>query len=75
MAYDFQMMWKQKKHKLLWETRYSVPERGRNFDGYLVSMTRRASQYFGRNTRGLEHLDLPEGHVEVGDVKSLGALP
>ncbi len=75
MAYDFQLMWKEKKHKLLWETRYSVPERGTSFDKYLVSMTRRASQYFGRNSRGLMHLDLPEGHVEVGEVKSLGALP
>jgi len=75
MAYDFQMMWRQKKHKLLWETRFSVPERGKNFDKYLVEMTSRASQYFGRNSRGLEHLELPEGRVEVGDVKSLGALP
>ena len=38
-------------------------------------MTSRASQYFGRNSRGLEHLELPEGRVEVGDVRSLGALP
>ena len=29
MAYDFQLMWKAKKHKLLWETRFSVPQKRR----------------------------------------------
>ena len=74
MAYDFQLVWKQKKHKLLWETRYSVPERGKRFDGYLLAMTQRASRYFGKNSSGLVRMDLPEGHVEVGDVKSLGVI-
>jgi hypothetical protein len=74
MAYDFQLMWKAKKHKLLWETRFSVPQRGKGFDGYLVAMTQQASKYFGRNSRGLEHVDLPEGRVEVGDIKSLGVV-
>ncbi len=74
MAYDFQLMWKEKKHKLLWETRYSVPERGRGFDTYLLAMSREASRYFGARSRGIEHLDLPEGRVDVGDVKSLGVV-
>ena len=74
MAYDFQLMWKEKKHKLLWETRYSVPQRGRGFDKYLLVMTQEASRYFGRRSRGVEHLDLPEGRVDVGDVKSLGVV-
>ena len=75
MAYDFQLLWKEKKHKLLWETRYSVPERGRDFDKYLISMSERASYYFGRKSDGVMHLDLPEGHVNVGDIRTLGALP
>jgi hypothetical protein len=37
-------------------------------------MTQQASKYFGRNSRGLEHVDLPEGRVEVGDIKSLGVV-
>jgi len=74
MAYDFQLMWKEKKHKLLWETRYSVPERGRGFDKYLVVMTQQASRYFGKRSRGLERFDLPEGRVDVGDVQSLGVV-
>ena len=24
LAYDFQVLWKEKKHKLLWETRFSI---------------------------------------------------
>ncbi len=31
MAYDFQAVWKQ-KHNLLWETRFSVRQRGAEFD-------------------------------------------
>ena len=74
MAYDFQVLWKQKKHKLLWETRYSVPQSGLAFDQYLLAMTQGASKYFGRNSRGIERVSAPEGRVDVGDVKSLGVV-
>jgi hypothetical protein len=74
MAYDFQLMWKQKKHKLLWETRFSIRQRHNNFDQDLAGMARVASQYFGQNTRGLVRKDIPLGDVEIGKVQSLGTV-
>ena len=74
MAYDFQAMWKQKKHNLLWETRFSVQQRGVEFDKQLMTMAKSASQYFGQDTRGLVRKDIPVGHVEIGDVQSLGPV-
>jgi hypothetical protein len=73
MAYDFQLM-RQSRHKLLWETRYSVRRRGVDFDQVLPSMTEHASRYFGQDSRGLVHRDFP-GHVEVGEPVVLGVVP
>jgi hypothetical protein len=75
MAYDFDALWKHKKHKLLWVTRFSVRSRGTNFDDVLPAMSGQASQYFGQNSGGLLRRALPEGRVEIGDVKSLGTVP
>jgi hypothetical protein len=72
MAYDFQMMWKQKKHKLLWETRLSIGQRGNEFNQQISMMAKAAAQYFGKDSHGLVREDLPVGHVNVGDVKNLG---
>jgi hypothetical protein len=74
MAYDFQKMWKEKKHVLLWETRFSVRQRGVEFDKQLEAMARNAQAYFGQDTHGLVRKDMPLGHVEIGEVKSLGAV-
>jgi hypothetical protein len=74
MAYDFQLMWKQKKHKLLWETRFSISERRNTFDAALPVMARYASKYFGQPTNGLLRNRVLDGHVEIGDVKSLGEV-
>jgi hypothetical protein len=75
MAYDFQLLWKQKKHKLLWETRFSIRERNHQFDRDLPSMAQYASQYFGQDSHGLVRKEVPLGHVDIGEVKSLGTLP
>jgi len=75
MAYDFQMLWKQKKNKLLWETRFSIRERGNDFGKTLPAMAQYASQYFGKDSNGLIRKPLPEGTVEVGEPRSLGAVP
>ncbi|HEY4989290.1 MAG TPA: hypothetical protein VII09_05750 [Opitutaceae bacterium] len=75
MAYDFQILWKQKKHKLLWETRFSIRQRHHNFDKDLPSMAQYASQYFGQDSHGLIHKEIPQGRVDIGDVKSLGSVP
>jgi len=75
MAYDFQLLWKQKKHKLVWETRFSLRETGHDFGREFPMMAKYASKYFGQNTRGLVRTPVPEGHVDIGEVKSLGTLP
>jgi hypothetical protein len=75
MAYDFQLMWKEKKHKLLWETRFSVRQRGHNFDEDLAAMADAASKYFGQDSQGLVRTSVPFAHVEIGEVKSLGTVP
>jgi hypothetical protein len=75
MAYDYQALWTQKKHRLLWVTRFSVRARGADFEKLLPSMVASASQYFGQDSHGLLRRPLPEGHVEIGEPKSLGTVP
>jgi hypothetical protein len=72
MAYDFQLMWKEKKHKLLWETRFSIREQGNDFMKLLPSMATYASQYFGQDSHGLIRQAIPEGNVEIGIPKTVG---
>jgi hypothetical protein len=74
MAYDFQLMLKQRKHKLLWETRFSVSERRNQFDKALPVMAQYASKYFGQDSHGLLRKQVPEGRVGVGEPKSLGEV-
>jgi hypothetical protein len=74
MAYDFQLMLKQKKHKLLWETRFSIRQSHHQFDRDLPAMARFASRYFGQDSHGLVRKPVPLGTVTIGDVKSLGTV-
>ena len=67
MAYDFQLLWKQKKHKLLWETRFSINELHNQFDKALPAMAQYASRYFGQATHGLVRTRFPEGRVDIGE--------
>jgi len=69
MAYDFQMMWKQKKHKLLWETRVSIRQQHHEFDKELLAMAQHASPFFGRDSHGLVRREVPQGRVDIGDIK------
>jgi len=71
MAYDFQKLWKEKKPKLLWETRFSIREDGDDFNKHLAAMADSASAYFGHASGKLVHKPLPEGHVEIGPLKNL----
>lgn len=66
-AYDFRPMWKEKKHRLLWEARFSIRARGHAFDEALNAMTLTAARYFGRATKGLQRLEPPAGEVKLGD--------
>jgi hypothetical protein len=74
MAYDFQLAWKQKKHRLLWETRFSISERHNQFDKALPFMAEYASRYFGQDSGGLLRSRVPEGRVDIGEPRSLDPL-
>jgi hypothetical protein len=74
MAYNFQLLWKQKKHQFLWETRFSIRQRHHEFDKDLPVMAQYAARYFGQDSHGLVHDAIPLGQVEIGDVKSLGEV-
>jgi hypothetical protein len=74
-AIDYQLLVKTKKSKMLWEVRFSIRERDNQFDKRLPAMIALASDYFGRDSAGLHHVDVPEGKVEIGPVKSLGVVP
>jgi hypothetical protein len=74
MAYDFQLLWKERKHRLLWETRFSISERHNAFDKALPAMAQYASRYFGEPSNGLLRERIPEGRVDLGEVRSLGEV-
>ena len=74
LAYDFQEFRKEKKHKLLWETRFSINEQSNDFDKALPLMAQYASRYFGQDSHGLLRTQVPEGRVKVGEPKSLGEV-
>jgi hypothetical protein len=72
LAYDFQTLWKQKQRKLLWETRFSLPERHNDFGKELGTMSRYASRYFGKDSDGLIRKPLPEVRIIIGEPKFIG---
>ena len=71
MAYDFQLMWREKKPKLLWETRYSIRQRGNNFDQQLAAMTQSASRYFGLESHGLIRKPQRQESIKLDEIKIL----
>ena len=74
MAYDYQLLVSAKKHKLLWETRYSIRQHNHAFNQQVKAMSVQASRYFGQDSNGLTRKSLPEGQVEIGQMKSLGVI-
>ena len=74
-AFDYRKLVKEKKSKFLWGVRFSIREHGTAFDDRIKGMAELASNYFGRDSGGLQHDAIPEGRVEIGPVKSLGVVP
>ncbi len=74
-AYDFQLAWKKKQRKLLWETRFSIREQGNSFSDQLPAMALYASRYFGQDSGGLVRKPLPNTKVELGETKYLDFEP
>lgn len=65
-AFDFQLLRKEHRKKILWETRFSISEQGNDFGAELAGMARRASPYFGDGNGRLVRRAFPKAHVEVG---------
>ena len=68
LAYDFPLLLNHKQRKLMWEARYSVPERGHDFGKELAGISKTAARYFGRDSDGLRRATL-RGVVKLGDLK------
>jgi len=75
LAYDYRAARRFGLHKLLWETRFSIPEPGNDFEKAFPLMASFAGRYFGQDSHGLVHHNLAHGHVEVGVPLSLGTQP
>ena len=75
LAYDFQELLKHKQRKLLWETRFSIPERRNRFDEQLAAMAATASRYFGEASEGLKRNSLREGHINLGELEIIRVEP
>ena len=68
-AYDFRLAWKEKRRKVLWETRFSIRQQGNDFSRELAGMSLQASRYFGQETNGLLRRPLPKVRVDLGESK------
>jgi hypothetical protein len=75
LAYDSKAARRYGLHRLLWETRFSIPEPGNDFEKAFPQMASIAAKYFGQDSHGLIHHNLGEGHVQVGEATSVGTLP
>lgn len=71
-AYDFQVARKEKRLKLLWESRYSIRRQAVNFTAELPVMSGFAARTFGHETNGILDPNSVEGHVNLGELKVLG---
>lgn len=74
LAYDFKLM-AQKKPKLLWETRFSIRQRGNNFDQQLSAMAEYASRYFGEESHGLIRKPMKTESIKLDELKILEVEP
>lgn len=71
-AYDAQVARKEKRLKLLWESRFSIQRQAVVFSDQLPSMSRFAARTFGHETNGILNPDSIKGEVKMGELKVLG---
>ena len=74
LAFDFHAFQTEKKHKLLWETRFSINESKNQFNKALPIMAQYAAKYFGQDSHGLMRTSVPDGKVLIGESKTLGEV-
>ena len=70
-AYDFRLAWKEKRRKVLWETRFSIAKHRNDFSEQLAGMVQQASKYFGVHTHGLVRESLPDVQVTYGEATTI----
>lgn len=75
LAYDFQMVWRTKQRRMLWQTRFSIRAHRNDFGRALPAMAKNASRYFGRDSHGLVRRDRPETRVTFGELKVIEYEP
>lgn len=71
MAYDYQLMRKEKKRRLLWVSRMSLRSLGTSFSAAIPTMTAVAADFFGQQQDELVRTRAPvrNSKVEIGDLK------
>jgi hypothetical protein len=74
-AYDFRLAWKEKRRKVLWETRFSIAQHGNDFGEQLAGMAQQASKHFGVHTHGLVRESLPDVQVTYGEARVMEDEP
>jgi hypothetical protein len=73
MAYDYQLLRKEKKSQVLWITRISVRSPGNNFAEAVPTLAHAGSEVFGRHVDGLVKIKTRKGgRVDLGELKTLG---
>jgi hypothetical protein len=72
-AYDFQVAQKEKRLKLLWESRFSIQRHAVDFTEQLPQMAQFAARTFGQETNGIFNPNLIKGSVKMDEIKILGA--
>jgi hypothetical protein len=77
MAYDYQLMKKEKTPRLLWVTRMSIRSPGNNFAESVPGMARVAAEFFGQQRDEITRVEtkLREGKVDIGELKIVGPPP
>lgn len=74
-AFDYAAAAKEKRRKVLWESRFSIHEQGNSFGDNLEAMAWNAARHFGEASRGLVRRKLPEGKVELGSPEMIRYEP
>jgi hypothetical protein len=75
MAYDYQLIRREKKPKLLWVTRLSIRGPGNNFTEAMPALAIAGGDIFGQNLEGMKRIkvrDLPGGTVKLHELQVLG---
>jgi hypothetical protein len=75
MAYDYQMLRKERRSQLLWITRMSVRSPGNNFKEAIPAIAQAGAGVYGRHVDGLVRVkaDGRMGRVKLGELKTVGA--